>query len=67
MVSVPENLTIKTIDKEIKVMLDTGKLWIENGLLKQKDVRVSGRKVPLLEIRQWLLLKQEKYMRATSD
>lgn len=39
----------------------------ENGKLIPHQVTIYGRKVPLLEIRKRLLVKQEKYMRLLTD
>ena len=41
--------------------------FIKDGKLEQEDVEVYGRKIPLLSLRQKLLISQEKFMRLETN
>ena len=43
------------------------KVILKNGQLLNEEIQVSGRKIPLRNIRTTMLQKQEKYMRVRTD
>ena len=66
------------ITKEIHQLVESGELSLgeprtpytikksiatSTGEIEIKSIEIYGRKIPLFELRKWLLVKQEKYMR----
>ena len=80
-ISVPSTLTPEAVRNEWKKLIDNGELSLgrpcvpynmvkyatKDGELEQKELTIVGRKFPLIQIRQDLLSKHEKYMRLTTD
>ncbi len=80
-VSVPSNPPLKAVQEEINSMISAGRFTLgeecapyalkkfipNNGQIIVKDVLIYGRKVPLEDIRNRLLKKQERYMRLDSN
>ena len=78
-VSIPSNPSIGAIETEIGSMISSGrftlgdecapytitKYTMVNGVMTPHELQIQGRKVPLIELRQKLLIKQLKYMRLT--
>lgn len=80
-VSIPSNPPLRSIESEIKLMITSGRFTLGeectpykitkyipvNGELTPHDILVHARKVPLRELRQKLLNRQQKYMRLTPN
>ena len=80
-ISIPANPPVRKIESEIQQMIDSGRFSLgeestphkitkyiyKEGKLSPHDTLVHARKVPLQQIRQRLLTKQEKYVRPTSN
>ena len=80
-ISVPAMPTVLSIKGDIKMLLDSGTITLGepcspftvirtsviDGSLKNASSEVYGRKIPLLDLRQALLEKQEKFMHVMSN
>lgn len=80
-ISIPTNPPIRAIDQEIQKMRENGRFTLGeecthfqltkytpcDGKIVAKEVLVCGRKIPLLEIRDRLIKRHEKYMRLPPD
>ena len=80
-ISVPTHRTVEGVKEDWGKMIQSGEVTlgepcyphtitqysIEDGELKHKQTTVYGRKIPLIELRKKLLLRQEPFMRLHTD
>ena len=80
-ISVPTHRTVEGIKEDWTKMIQSGELTlgepcyphtitrysIKDGELKQHEITVYGRKIPLLDLRKKLLLRHEPFMRLHTD
>lgn len=79
-ISVPSTPTLEVVKKEWNKLMDDGEISLgrpyvlynmvryatKDGQLEKRELTIVGRKFPLLQIRQYLLSKHEKYVHLTT-